>query len=228
LWRNDAAPSDASGSQETVEHWAWQLLRRWGVVFRDLLEREAGAPRWYELVRVYRRMEARGEIRGGRFVKGVAGEQFASSETVLALRKLRDEPSRAELVVAAAADPVNLAGIITPSARVPSQAGNRVAFVNGVLAADWQGGRISWHSGCTEELRLRIRERLLQGVEPKRRTAANEQPVSVSKSHDAASSPQAGESAADVPGDSVSEGRLHVRIGTSRPVSPSGAPRPRF
>ncbi|HVJ80522.1 MAG TPA: DEAD/DEAH box helicase, partial [Planctomycetia bacterium] len=75
LWR--AEPTEQKTlPQATVEHWAWQLLRRWGVVYRDLLERESGAPRWWELVRVYRRMEARGEIRGGRFIKGVAGEQY--------------------------------------------------------------------------------------------------------------------------------------------------------
>ncbi len=70
--------------QPTVEHWAWQLLRRWGVVYRDLLDRESGAPRWWELVRVFRRMEARGEIRGGRFIRGVAGEQYCTAETVAA------------------------------------------------------------------------------------------------------------------------------------------------
>ncbi|MDA1163227.1 MAG: DEAD/DEAH box helicase [Planctomycetota bacterium] len=75
---------------EVVEQWAWQLLRRWGVVFRDLLEREAGTPRWWELLQVYRRLEARGEIRGGRFVAGVAGEQFALGDTVKKLRHLRD------------------------------------------------------------------------------------------------------------------------------------------
>ena len=83
--------SQSSGDEENpVEQWAWQLLRRWGVVFRDLLEREAGTPRWWELLQVYRRLEARGEIRGGRFVTGVAGEQFALGDTVKKLRQLRD------------------------------------------------------------------------------------------------------------------------------------------
>ena len=75
---------------DPVEQWAWQLLRRWGVVFRDLLERETGTPRWWELLQVYRRLEARGEIRGGRFITGVAGEQFALGDTVKKLRQLRD------------------------------------------------------------------------------------------------------------------------------------------
>ena len=83
--------SQSSNDEENpVEQWAWQLLRRWGVVFRDLLEREAGTPRWWELLQVYRRLEARGEIRGGRFVTGVAGEQFALGDTVKKLRQLRD------------------------------------------------------------------------------------------------------------------------------------------
>ena len=76
---------------EVVEQWAWQLLRRWGVVFRELLDREAGAPRWWELLQIYRRLEARGELRGGRFISGVAGEQFALPDTVKRLRDLRDE-----------------------------------------------------------------------------------------------------------------------------------------
>ena len=83
--------SQSSGEEDNpVEQWAWQLLRRWGVVFRDLLEREAGTPRWWELLQVYRRLEFRGEIRGGRFVTGVAGEQFALGDTVKKLRQLRD------------------------------------------------------------------------------------------------------------------------------------------
>jgi ATP-dependent Lhr-like helicase len=76
---------------EVVEQWAWQLLRRWGVVFRELLDREAGAPRWWELLQIYRRLEARGELRGGRFIAGVAGEQFALPDTVKRLRELRDD-----------------------------------------------------------------------------------------------------------------------------------------
>lgn len=84
----DSEPSRVD--DDPVEQWAWQLLRRWGVVFRDLLERESGAPRWWELLQVYRRLEARGEIRGGRFITGVAGEQFALGDTVKRLRQLRD------------------------------------------------------------------------------------------------------------------------------------------
>jgi ATP-dependent helicase Lhr and Lhr-like helicase len=79
-------------SEDKTEQWAWQLLRRWGVVFRDILIKEQGAPRWWQLLQVYRRLEARGEIRGGRFITGVAGEQFALSDSVSKLRRCRDEP----------------------------------------------------------------------------------------------------------------------------------------
>lgn len=83
-------PKPTVDENNPIEQWAWQLLRRWGVVFRDLLERESGTPRWWELLQVYRRLEARGEIRGGRFITGVAGEQFAFGDTVKKLRQLRD------------------------------------------------------------------------------------------------------------------------------------------
>ena len=92
--RSSPTAVEEESDSDFVEQWAWQLLRRWGVVFRDLLIRESGAPRWWELLQVYRRLEARGEIRGGRFITGVAGEQFGLGETVRKLRQLRDEAAR--------------------------------------------------------------------------------------------------------------------------------------
>src|SRR6185436_529662 len=91
-------------AEERAERWAWLLLRRYGVMFRDLLTRESVAPAWRELLPVYRRLEARGEIRGGRFVAGVAGEQFASSDVVDRLRRTRDEPPADVWQVLSAAD----------------------------------------------------------------------------------------------------------------------------
>jgi ATP-dependent Lhr-like helicase len=126
-------------SQERLTAWAWQLVRRWGVVFRDLLAREDGAPRWSELVPVFRRLEARGELRGGRFIAGVAGEQFALEAAIRQLRKHRDPAASAELVVINAADPLNLVGIITPPPRIPAQAQNRIAWLRGVPVAVCQG-----------------------------------------------------------------------------------------
>ncbi|MBV12240.1 DEAD/DEAH box helicase [Rubinisphaera sp.] len=132
LWRRDNELDDPEKMRGRVEAWAWQLLHRWGVVFRDLLEREQGAPRWYELVQCYRRLEARGEIRGGRFIRGVAGEQYASADTVGQLRKLRDENlDGEELVMLNAVDPLNLAGVLTTQSRVPALANNRIVYWKG-------------------------------------------------------------------------------------------------
>jgi ATP-dependent Lhr-like helicase len=123
---------------ERVQQWAIQLLRRYGVVFRDLLTRETVAPAWWELVTVYRRMEARGEIRGGRFIAGVAGEQYALPEAVEALRRPRDTENT--WLVISAVDPLNLTGIVFPGNRVPALRGNRLLFHNGRLAATLQAG----------------------------------------------------------------------------------------
>jgi ATP-dependent Lhr-like helicase len=146
--------------REVVEHWAWQLLRRWGVIFKDLLRRENGAPPWYELLQVYRRLEARGEIRGGRFVAGVAGEQFALGDTVRELRRLRDEPAGSEAVVVSAADPLNLVGVIDGEDRIPASASNRVAFVGGHTVAVIQAGELSWLRACPAVVQTAVLERL--------------------------------------------------------------------
>ncbi|EDL58395.1 DEAD/DEAH box helicase [Gimesia maris] len=138
IWRRESSEEVEERSLqyfEYVEQWAWQLIRRWGVVFRDLLSKESGAPRWFELLQIYRRLEARGEIRGGRFVTGVAGEQFAMSGTIQELRKLRDAPSSDELTILSATDPLNLTGILTKDARVPATPTNRIAYRNGNLIA---------------------------------------------------------------------------------------------
>jgi ATP-dependent Lhr-like helicase len=122
-----------------VEVAAWALLRRYGVVFRRLLERESLMPPWRDLLSVYRRLEARGEIRGGRFVDGFSGEQFALSEAVGRLRAVRREPRRGTLVSVSAADPLNLVGIATPGDRLPALAGNRVLYRDGEPIAVWEG-----------------------------------------------------------------------------------------
>ena len=112
-----------------MEAFARQLLLRWGVVFRDLLARETLAPPWRDLLVVFRRMEARGEVRGGRFIAGFLGEPFARSEAVEALRATRrmDAPSRALKI--AAADPLNVAGIITPGPRISALAAQVVELL---------------------------------------------------------------------------------------------------
>src|SRR5439155_6966762 len=118
----------SQAADERAEAFARQLLLRWGVVFRDLVARETLAPAWRDLLVALRRMEARGEIRGGRFVSGFLGEQFARAEAVDLLRSIRRTPSDTLLKVAAA-DPLNLAGIILPGARISPLAAQAVELL---------------------------------------------------------------------------------------------------
>jgi ATP-dependent Lhr-like helicase len=122
----------AAATAPALEPLARQLLQRWGVLMRDLLSREAAAAPWRELLPVLRAMEARGEVRGGRFVAGFSGEQFALPEAVEALRAVRRAPREGERVELSAADPLNLAGILLPGPRVPATLGARIAYVDGV------------------------------------------------------------------------------------------------
>ena len=116
---------------DPVEAKARQLLRRYGLLFPELLAREPMAPRWRDLVRILRRLEARGEIRGGRFVAGFVGEQFALQEAVEMLRKVNKSEPAGRMVAVSACDPLNVAGILTPGKRVPAVLGNKVAFRDG-------------------------------------------------------------------------------------------------
>ena len=134
---NGAGPRDAS-----IEKFARMFLRRYGIVFRRLLERESFPITWYELGRVYRRWEARGEIRGGYFVGGISGEQFALPEAIGLLRSIRKRSSNGELITLSAADPLNLQGILTPGARIPAFTANRVLFCDGLPIAALEAGEI--------------------------------------------------------------------------------------
>ncbi|PYR77365.1 MAG: ATP-dependent DNA helicase [Acidobacteria bacterium] len=125
--------------ERPVDTLAWTLLRRYGVVFRRLLTRESLDVPWRELARVYRRLEARGEIRGGRFVSGMSGEQFALPEAVERLREVRRTPATDGLITISGADPLNLAGIITGDERIRASASTRIVYRNGVLAAAMEG-----------------------------------------------------------------------------------------
>ncbi|HET9664014.1 MAG TPA: hypothetical protein VFP00_07285, partial [Burkholderiales bacterium] len=133
---------------ERVETVARTLLKRYGVVFRALLARESGLPPWRELVTVYRRLEARGEIRGGRFVSGFGGEQFAAADAVARLRAVRKQEKKGELIALSASDPLNLVGILTPDARVTASGRNRVLFRDGVAIAALEGGELRRLSEC--------------------------------------------------------------------------------
>ena len=129
-WALMEAPTALAPSDERADAFARQLLSRWGIVFRDLIRRESLAPGWRDLLFALRRMEARGEIRGGRFVGGILGEQFARPEAVDLLRALRRTAPAHDLRIAAA-DPLNLAGIVTPGPRVSPLAGRAVELLAG-------------------------------------------------------------------------------------------------
>ena len=127
---------------EAIEYAARVLLRRYGVVFWRLLAQEPGwLPPWRDLLRVYRRLEARGEIRGGRFVAGFSGEQFALPDAVGLMREIRRKPSPGEWVSLSGADPLNLIGILTPGQRLAALTANRVVYRDGLPVAALTGGK---------------------------------------------------------------------------------------
>lgn len=127
--------------EQLAEAVAWQLLRRYGVVFRRLVARESLLAPWRDILRACRRLEARGDIRGGRFVGGFSGEQYALTEAIGLLRAVRREEARGELVPVNGADPLNLAGIITPGDTVPALAANRILYRDGTPVAVKEGER---------------------------------------------------------------------------------------
>jgi ATP-dependent Lhr-like helicase len=131
-----------SEKSDDVEAVARTLLKRHGVVFRSLLQRESQLPLWRDLVRVYRRLEARGEIRGGRFVSGFGGEQFAAADAVGRLRAVRKAEKLDELIVLSAVDPLNLVGILTPEDRVAAIHRNRILYRDGLPIAAVEGGQV--------------------------------------------------------------------------------------
>jgi len=140
-----ARRSASANLDEAVEQVARTLLRRYGVVFWRMLEREADwLPPWRDLLRVYRRLEARGELRGGRFVAGFSGEQFALPEAVGLLREVRRRPPSGEWLSLSGADPLNLVGILTPGARLPALTGNRVLYRDGLPVALFVAGEVRY------------------------------------------------------------------------------------
>ncbi len=132
----------ANADQIDAEASARQLLHRYGVVFRDLVQREASLPPWREVVVALRRLEARGEIRGGRFVTGFVGEQFALPEALDLLRGVRHPTPGADVCRVAATDPLNLIGILAPGPRVPAVVGNAVLYIDGHAVASLEGGAV--------------------------------------------------------------------------------------
>jgi ATP-dependent Lhr-like helicase len=133
---DDPEPEKIS-SVHPHEHWAKQLAHRYGVVFRDVLKRESLPVTWRELLLQYRKMEWRGEMRGGRFVEGFTGEQFALPEAVEALRAVRRDPTAgAQDLRLSPADPLNLVGIVLPGDRISSHTSQPIVFRDGVQVSD--------------------------------------------------------------------------------------------
>ncbi|SEQ53205.1 MULTISPECIES: DNA glycosylase AlkZ-like family protein [Pseudomonas] len=149
---------------DVMEHIAWVLLKRYGVISWHLLAREADAlPPWRELLRIYHRLEARGDIRGGRFIAGLSGEQFALPEAVALLRAVRTRAATERYVRIAAVDPLNLAGTLLPGAKVPAVMGNRLLFRNGVPIAAWVAGKFKVLIALEPEEEQKARLLLIRG-----------------------------------------------------------------
>jgi ATP-dependent Lhr-like helicase len=167
LTRRPRAAAEPAGALAAphVEHIARVLLRRYGVLFRKLLEREDGLPPWRELHYVLRRLEARGEVRGGRFVSGFSGEQFALPEAAAALRRAAAEPGR-ERICISALDPLNLVGILTPGDKLPRLAGNRLVFEDGVPIALHSGGDVRYLADLDNAAQWEIRNLLIRRQRP--------------------------------------------------------------
>jgi ATP-dependent Lhr-like helicase len=135
-------PITSERREEALEAFARVLLRRYGVVFRKVLEQESLRATWFELTRIYRRLEAQGEIRGGHFVGGISGEQFALAEAVGSLRSVRRTSTKEELIPISAADPLNLTGVLTPGLRVAAISAHRILLRDGVPTAALRAGQL--------------------------------------------------------------------------------------
>ncbi|MCU7936260.1 MAG: DEAD/DEAH box helicase [Candidatus Thiodiazotropha sp. (ex Dulcina madagascariensis)] len=142
-WSLIRPPIRHEDESQRVEQVARALLTRYGVVFRKLLERESGLPPWRDLLYVFRRFEARGEIRGGRFVQGFAGEHFALPEAVSLMREQRNKQDTEQMIAISSADPLNLTGIITPGKRITAQPGHRILYKDGKPIATNQGSDVA-------------------------------------------------------------------------------------
>jgi ATP-dependent Lhr-like helicase len=172
--RDPDPPGDSGGTAgqkpklepDAIEHIARTLLRRYGVVCWRLLEREAAwLPPWRELLRTYHRLEARGEIRGGRFVAGLSGEQFALPEAVGALRQVRKQTPDGVLLALSASDPLNLVGTVLPGTKVPRLPGARIVYRDGIALASLVAGNIDMLAALSPDDERNVRRTLLREPE---------------------------------------------------------------
>ena len=159
-----------------LEHIARVLLRRYGVVFRRVLEREQALPPWRELLYVYRRLEARDEIRGGRFVQQFAGEQFALPEAVGALHAMRRREPDGTRVAVSAADPLNLLGTLLPGSRLPAATGNRLLYRDGIPEAILLNGEVRFLKQLSTPTQWRVHEQLRRNAASRIVSAAGDFP----------------------------------------------------
>ena len=163
-WALVRRPAPSERKEDSIEHVARTLLTRYGVVFWRLLEREAAwLPPWRELLRVFRRLESRGEIRGGRFVSGFSGEQFALPEAIGKLRATRRKTSVDQWVSVSGADPLNLVGILTPGPRLPALAGNRLLYRDGIPTAALIADEIQFLEVLDDAKKWAAQKELLRG-----------------------------------------------------------------
>jgi ATP-dependent Lhr-like helicase len=164
-------PANGGGNvtlaREAAEQVARTLLKRYGVIFWRMLAREADwLPPWRELLMACRRLETRGDIRGGRFVAGFSGEQFALPEAIGVLRSVRNSEKSGQLVTVSGADPLNLAGIVLPGLRVPAIYSNRVMYRDGVAVAALIAGDVQYFEKVDQETAWAMRNALLRTPAP--------------------------------------------------------------
>lgn len=157
---------DDLDEEEIVETICWALLQRWGVVFRKVLFREDDLPAWRDLLYQFRRMEARGEIRGGRFVSGFVGEQFALNDAVGKLRAVRRTEPDGQFLAVAGSDPLNLTGVVTAGERVASITTNRVLYRDGVPIAAFESGEARFLADVPDSERREAHRALIQRPTP--------------------------------------------------------------
>jgi ATP-dependent Lhr-like helicase len=167
--RTRTAPPGLAADPAAVEHVARTLLRRYGVVSMRLVERESSyLPPWRDLLRIFRKLEARGEIRGGRFVASLTGEQFALPEAIGLMREIRRRPRAGELISLSAADPLNLVGILTPGPRLPAVTTNRMLLADGLPVAWLVGGEVRFLETFEPATEWEMRKLLLRSPAPGR------------------------------------------------------------
>jgi ATP-dependent helicase Lhr and Lhr-like helicase len=161
---SDGEPQGTAAREDSIEAYARTLLRRYGVVSRRMAERESLHVPWFELMRVFRRLEARGEIRGGYFVGGLSGEQFARPEAIGLLRSIRTAKAKGELLAISAADPLNLVGILAPGPRIAAITPHRILLRDGVPIAALKAGQVIALNGEAVEGQRSIEDALRIGT----------------------------------------------------------------